>query len=95
MLDGNHNYKKHHYFNFFAMKISDGFLEISRDFMVWMSNEKAHILHSIIRSEGTLLHSSICEKAFKTEWMVYMSFQHLSLKFGKKETAQILACRRR
>lgn len=70
------------------------FLEISRDSMVWMSNEKAHILHSIIRSEGTLLPPSICEKAFKTEWRC-MSFQHLSLKFGKKETAQILACRRR
>lgn len=55
------------------MKISNVFfLEISSDLVVWVSNEKAQILHSIMRSEGTLLHPSICEKAFKTEWMVHV-----------------------
>lgn len=55
------------------MKISNVFFkEISRDLVVWMSNEEPQILHSIIRSKGTLLHPSICEKAFKTEWMVHV-----------------------
>lgn len=79
---------------FFAMKISDFFLEISRDFMVWMSNEKAqfYTVLSEVKEHSCIL-LFVRKHLRLSGWCT--SLQHLSLKFGNKETAQILACRRR